>query len=280
VHDALGDIEPFAFLLIRFSVAIAVLSPFAIVVVRRSDRAQRRLLARAGLIAGVFLFGGYVTQTIGLETTSPSTSAFITGLYAVFTPIIEGAVHRRLPTRRVLAGIALAVVGLYLLTGADISLHGGELWTLGCAVFFAAWIVYQGEYAARAEPIPFTIMQMAVVAILCVPATGAQGIGALTGVALFAAVFTGVACTSVALSLQVWAQRYVAASRAALILLAEPVFAAVAGFVEGERLDAVEITGALIILSGIVLAEFGPGAGMRRPRCSSPGRSEPYAARP
>ena len=245
VHDALGDIEPFAFLLIRFTIAVALLAPFAIVMVRRSGDDERAVLVRAGLIAGVFLFGGYATQTIGLETTSPSTSAFITGLYAVFTPIIESALHRRLPPRRVLVGIALAVVGLYLLTGADVTLHAGELWTLACAVFFAAWIVYQGEYATRARPIPFTTFQMAVVAILCVPATTLQGVGTLTGVALFAAVFTGIACSSVALSLQVWAQRHVAASRAALILLFEPVFAALAGFVEGERLDAVELGGAL-----------------------------------
>jgi drug/metabolite transporter (DMT)-like permease len=265
VHDALDDIEPFAFLLIRFAVALLVLSPFAIVIVRRSTKAERAVLKRAGLVAGVFLFGGYVTQTIGLETTSPSTSAFITGLYAVFTPIIESVLHRRVPARRVLGGIVLAVIGLYLLTGADVTLHRGELWTLLCAVFFAAWIVYQGEYAARAHAIPFTTMQMAVVAILCVPATAAQGVGTLTGVALFAAVFTGVACSSVALSLQVWAQRHVAASRAALILLAEPVFAALAGYVEGERLDAVEITGAFVILLGIVVAEFGPGAGRVAP---------------
>ena len=50
------------------------------------------MLVRAGLIAGVILFGGYATQTVGLQYTSPSTSAFLTGLYVIITPIIESAI--------------------------------------------------------------------------------------------------------------------------------------------------------------------------------------------
>ncbi|MEX0665024.1 MAG: DMT family transporter [Acidimicrobiia bacterium] len=259
VHNALADIEPFAYLLLRFTIAVIVLGPFAVVTARRGTPEERRLLTRAGLLAGVLLAGGYVTQTVGLQTASPSTSAFITGLYVVFTPLVEGALHRKLPPVGVLVGIALATVGLYLLTGADLALGVGELWTLLCAVIFAAWIVFQGEYARRVHAIPFTTVQMIVVLVLCVPGTAAQGVGELTGVAVFAAAFTGIACSSVALSLQVWGQRHIAASRAALILLMEPVFAAAAGYVDGERLGAVELAGAGVILVGITIAELGPG---------------------
>jgi drug/metabolite transporter (DMT)-like permease len=259
VHNALADVEPFAYLLLRFTIAVIVLGPFAITIARRGTPEERRLLTRAGLLAGVLLAGGYVTQTIGLQTASPSTSAFITGLYVVFTPLVEGALHRKLPPIGVLVGIALATVGLYLLTGADLAVGVGALWTLLCAAVFAVWIVFQGEYARRVHPIPFTTVQMIVVVVLCVPGTAAQGVGELTGIAVFAAAFTGIACSSVALSLQVWGQRHIAASRAALILLMEPVFAAVAGYVDGERLGAVELAGAGVILVGITIAELGPG---------------------
>lgn len=259
VHNALKDVEPFAYLLLRFAIALVVLGPFAIVLASRGTAEERRLLTRAGLLAGVLLVGGYATQTIGLETASPSTSAFITGLYVVFTPLVEGALHRKVPPLSVLVGIALATVGLYLLTGADLAFGAGELWTLLCAVFFALWIVYQGEYARRIHPIPFTTVQIVVVVVLCVPGTAAQGVGELTGLALFAAAFTGIACSSVALSLQVYGQRHIGASRAALILLTEPVFAAIAGYVDGERLGTVELVGAAVILVGIAIAELGPG---------------------
>ncbi len=259
VHDALGDIEPFAYLLLRFAIAVVVLGPFAVVIARRGSPEERRLLVRAGLIAGVLLFGGYATQTIGLETTSPSTSAFITGLYVVFTPLVEGVVRRKAPPIGVLVGIAFATVGLYLLTGADLAFGTGEIWTLACAVLFAVWIVFQGEYARRIHPIPYTTVQMIVVVVLCVPGTAVQGVGHLTGLAIFAVAFTGIACSSFALSLQLWGQKHIAASRAALILLIEPVFAAIAGYAYGERLGAVELAGAGVILLGIVIAELGPG---------------------
>ena len=258
VHDALEDITPFAYLLLRFSIAVLALVPFAIAVAR-SKGEDRRLLWRVGTIAGVLLFGGYATQTIGLQYTSPSTSAFITGLYVCLTPFIEAAVRRRAPSPWVIGGIVVATAGLFLLTGADLGFGPGELWTLACAALFAIWIVYQGGYAHRLHPVPFATVQMGMVALLCIPPAAAQGVGDLTSLALFAAVFTGIACSSVALSLQLFGQRRIAPSRAALILLSEPVFAALAGYIAGERLGAVEGVGAVVILLGIAITEFGPG---------------------
>jgi drug/metabolite transporter (DMT)-like permease len=258
VANALDDITPFAYLLLRFSIAVVALAPFAFLIVRAHGE-DRRLLLRVGAIAGVLLFGGYATQTIGLQHTSPSTSAFITGLYVCITPFVEAAFRRRAPSPWVISGIAIATVGLFLLTGADLGVGQGELWTLACAAMFAVWIVYQGAYANRLHTIPFTTVQMAVVALLCIPPTAAQGTGHITDVALFAAIFTGIACSSVALSLQLWGQRRIAPSRAALILLWEPVFAALAGYVDGERLGAIELVGAVVILGGIALTELGPG---------------------
>lgn len=258
VADAVDDITPYAYLLLRFTIAVVALAPFAIAIVRRHGE-DRRLLLRAGAIAGVLLFGGYATQTIGLETASPSMSAFITGLYVCFTPFVEAFVTRRMPSVWVVAGIAIATVGLFLLTGADLAFGEGELWTLGGAVLFAIWIVYQGAYANRLHTIPFTTAQMVVVALLSIPPTATEGTGDFTALAIFAAVFTGIACSSIALSLQLYGQRRIAPSRAALILLSEPVFAAIAGYVDGERLGAVELVGAAVILGGIALTELGPG---------------------
>ena len=96
VHDALEDVTPFGYLTFRFAIAVLALAPFAIHVVR-AEGTDRRLLLRAGGIAGVLLFGGYAFQTVGLQYTSPSTSAFITGLYVVITPVIESVVRRHLP---------------------------------------------------------------------------------------------------------------------------------------------------------------------------------------
>ena len=98
----------------------------------------------------MILFGGYATQTVGLQYTSPSTSAFITGLYVVITP--GDRVGDQPPvaaSRRWSPASCIATVGLYLLTGADVQLGRGEVFTLVCAVLFAFHIVYIGAYANR-----------------------------------------------------------------------------------------------------------------------------------
>jgi drug/metabolite transporter (DMT)-like permease len=257
VHNALQDVTPFAYLVLRFTIAVIVLAPFAILIVRRRGE-DRRVLLRVGFVAGLLLFGGYATQTVGLQYTSPSTSAFLTGLYVMFTPLVEALVLRTWPPRRVLGSTVLATVGLYLLTGADLGLGRGELLTIACAAIFAVWIVYQGRYAVRIHPIPFTTMQMLTLVIVGLPAMARQGVGELSPSAWFAIIFTGIACSAVALSLQLWGQRRIPPTRAALILLLEPVFAGLVSFADGERLGAVEMLGAAVILAAIALAELGP----------------------
>jgi drug/metabolite transporter (DMT)-like permease len=258
VQDAIEDVTPAGYVTIRFIIGAAVLAPFAWRIARR-NREPPGLLWRAGSIAGLLLFAGYITQTIGLQYTESSTSAFITGLYAIFTPVIEAIVRRRLPPLGVCLGIVVATGGLFLLTGAELTFGRGELLTLACAVAFASWIVYQGGYANRLHAIPFVTVQMAVLAGVSMPFTAATGLGELTGLALFAAAFTGVACSSAALSLQLYGQRRISPSRAALILLTEPVFAGIVGYLAGERLGALKLTGAAIILVGIAISELVSG---------------------
>jgi drug/metabolite transporter (DMT)-like permease len=174
------------------------------------------------------------------------------------TPVIESVISRRLPRPPVLAGIVIATAGLYLLTGADVHLGRGELFTLACAVLFAFHIVYIGAYANLLPPTQFTALQIGAVALLSVAPTAEQGVGTLSTLAVVAVVFTGLACSALALPLQLWGQRRIPATRAALILLAEPVFAGIAGYVDGERLGAGRLAGGAAILLGIVVSEFWP----------------------
>jgi drug/metabolite transporter (DMT)-like permease len=257
VQDAIEDVTPTGYVTLRFVIGTAALAPFAFHIARRNHE-PAGLLVRVGAIAGGLLFVGYLTQTVGLQYTESSTSAFITGLYAIFTPIVEAIVRRRLPPPMVSTGIVVATVGLFLLTGAELAIGRGELLTLACAVTFAIWIVYQGAYANRLATIPFMTVQMALVVGLSLPPTAATGLGELTALAIFAAAFTGIACSSVALSLQLYGQRRISPSRAALLLLLEPVFAGIAGFAAGERLGAVKLVGAAVILIGIAVAELAP----------------------
>ena len=143
-----------------------------------------------------------------------------------------------------LAGIVLATVGLYLLTGADVHLGRGELFTLACAVLFAFHIVYIGAYAnrLRADAVHRAADRRGGAACRSRPPRSRASARSARSRS-FAVVFTGIACSAIALPLQLWGQHRIPATRAALILLAEPVFAGIAGYVNGERLGPGRLAG-------------------------------------
>ncbi|GIU86205.1 MAG: EamA family transporter [Acidimicrobiia bacterium] len=257
VQDALERVTPVGFILLRFAVGAAVLAPFAL---RRGWRRAgvsepARAFAVAALAFGVVGFAGYWFQNAGLQRTTTSNSAFITGLFVVFTPLVETVVRRQPPPRNVLVAVVVSASGLFLLTGAELSMNAGDALTLGCALMFGIWIYLGGEYSQRFDPVALTAAQMAVFASLAVPVVAVGGLGALDAQVLVAVAVTGVLCSAVAFSLQLWAQRYVEPSRAAVILLFEPVVAGFVGYAVGERLGVAGYVGAVVILAGILLAE-------------------------
>jgi drug/metabolite transporter (DMT)-like permease len=253
VQDAVEDADPVPFLAVRFLIGGAVLA------VLGRGRAATPLEMRHGVAAGVLLFVGYVLQTVGLQYTSPSTSAFITYLLVVFVPLISFAVLRRRPHPLTLVGLVLAVAGLVLLTGgADVAFGRGEVLTLGCAVAFAAHIVLLGETAGRHDPVRLTCIQVTFVGLACLAISVVTGGLRMPWAAVGAAAFTGVFATALAFFAMVWAQRVVSPSRAALILLLEPVFAALLSWVTGEGLSGAALAGGVLILAAVMVAEVIP----------------------
>lgn len=260
VQDALERVTPVGFILLRFAVGACARAPLAL---RGGWRARtpgapaetRGSFVRAALVFGVVGFVGYWFQNAGLQRTSTSNSAFITGLFVVFTPLVETVARRRFPPRNVLAAVAVAAVGLFLLTGARPTLGAGDALTLGCAAMFGVWIYLGGEYSNRFDPIALTAVQMAVFALLALPVTAVQGLGEVDGDVVLAVIVTGLLCSAAAFTVQLWGQRYVEPSRAAVILLFEPVVAGVVGYAVGDRLGWTGYLGAVVILAGILVAE-------------------------
>ena len=261
VQDALDDLTATGFVLVRFAIGGVVLVPLA---VRRGWRGPAarptdspRVLVACGIAVGFTAFVAYVCQNVGLQHTTTSNSAFITGLFAVFTPLIVAVVYRRLPDRFVYVSVALAVFGLFLLTGAQPSLGFGDAITLVTAFFFGIWFVQTGAWANRFDVVTLTCVELLAIAAFSVPLVLLDGLGSFTTQAVFAVVFTGLGCSAFAFSIQVWAQRRVEPARASIINLLEPVVAGFVGYAVGERLGWGGYLGAMIILAGILVAEAG-----------------------
>lgn len=255
VQEAVERVEPLPFLAVRFLLGAAALWPIA----RRRPASPNEL--RDGVQAGVALLVGYVLQTVGLQYTSSATSAFITYMLVVFVPVLALVLLRRRPHPVTLAGIAVAVVGLVLLTdpgGEGTGFGRGELLTLGCAVAFAAHVVILGETAHRHDPVRLAAIQVAVVGAGCLVPGAALGGYRFGAVAVGAAVATALFATAAAFVLQVRGQATVPPARAALLLLLEPVFAALLASATGDPLRAVQLGGATLILVAVVFSEVAP----------------------
>jgi len=272
VQDAVDEASPTAFLAARFGVATLALAPFALA---RHRRRVTPHLWRDSALAAITMAAGYVLQTVGLQHTTSSRSAFITYLLVVMVPVMASLTIRRVPTHRVMVAVAVAAVGLFLLT--DVSGGGfgrGELLTLGCAVGFAANVVVIAAVIERHDALVLTFVQLAMLTMVFVIPGQVQG-GYRFGTSTWLAVaFTGVFASAVAFSLQNWGQRTVGPSRAAILLVMEPVFAAGIDFVDGERLGLVGVVGAALIITAVLISELGPDDAARS------GRSETVRTTP
>lgn len=255
VKEALAAASPLAFLALRFAIAVVVLAPFTNF---RTPFSRAEL--RGGVLLTLLLASGFAAQAVGLQYTTPARSAFIVALSSVLAPVVAFVFLRQRPRWLVGAAVAIAGVGIYLLTAPDAGgLNRGDLLTLITAVVFGGQIVAVAELAARHDARRLVWLQLAGTAV-------AAGVAAFAlepvrldwspGI-VGALVFTGVGATALALVWQMDAQRHMSAARAALLFCLEPVFAAVASWVWiGELLSATQWAGAGLIVAGMVLAEL------------------------
>ncbi|MGH9065966.1 MAG: DMT family transporter [Acidimicrobiales bacterium] len=252
VQGALAGAAPIPFVAVRFLIAAALVFPLT---VRR-----RRVPGAwaAGVAAGIPLLAGYLLQTIGLRYVTTSVSAFITDLLVVIVPVLSAVVWRSLPKLGTWIGAGLAVAGLFLLTGASLTLGYGQLLTVGCAVAFATNVVVLAKVAPHHDPVHLTAVQLLVVgAGSAVPGLFTGGYH-LSVDAVWAAVYTAVAASAVAFFLQTWGQRRLSPARTALLLMIEPITAAIVGALTGQRLGAIAAVGAALILVGLAVSELWP----------------------
>ncbi|MBL8241977.1 MAG: DMT family transporter, partial [Bryobacterales bacterium] len=126
IKNALADITPVSYLAIRFSLAAVLLALFFR---RRLRLGFGRQEYWVGLRIGSILMLGYVLQTVGLQTTTPSKSAFLTGLYIVLVPFVNACVYRTRPRWPEVAGVLIAGLGMGLMSmqGENLSIAKGDL---------------------------------------------------------------------------------------------------------------------------------------------------------
>lgn len=264
IKAALAYASPLLFNVVRMSLAAVALG----LVFHKDLRRLTRESARAGVIVGFFLWLGYEFQTTGLKLTTPSKSAFLTGVSVALVPVFLAVFFRRHINRWTSVGVIAAFLGLYLLTvptgangGADFSsINRGDVLTMGCAVSFAFQIIYMGRATQKHAFQQIAAVEAIVCALLMaitVPVVESPVYIAWNSTVVWAILVTGLLGTAAAFTVQAWAQQFTSPTHTALIFSLEPVFAWITSLVIlHEKLGIRAGLGGVLILGGVLLSEL------------------------
>jgi drug/metabolite transporter (DMT)-like permease len=255
VKDVIRQMTPESFLFWRFLAAGIIL-----LVVALARRSLSRAMLGPGIVLGLLIFGAYWTQTRGLMTISPSRSAFLTGLYVVLVPFLQGKVSANGWTAAVLALAGTVVMvggGAFSFTAGPGALGIGEMLTLACALFAAVHVVVAARTTTKETATGLAAIQVAFVAVAAAPFAAVAPAIRWSPSLVMAVLFTAVVTTALAFAALMWGQAHVTATEAAVILSFEPVAAALTSVAfYGEPVTATFIAGAVLILAAMLLSQL------------------------
>lgn len=260
VQRAIADLPVFHLLSFRFLISLLLLLPLA------RGVAWRKGTFEQGAILGLLLFAGFTLQSYGLLGTTPSRSAFLTGLSVVIVPFLGKLVGRRIALGPAVGSI-VAAAGLWVLFRPAAGDAGAFTWgdglTLVSAFVFAVYVLAVETAVAREPVRGLAIVQFGLIALLSAPSflieppTAAE----FTPYALFAILVMGVLATAAAFLCQLYAQQHLSAVEAGVIFTLEPVFAAAFSVVLGvEALSRQLVVGGVLVVAAMLITELWGGA--------------------
>lgn len=255
IRDLVTEIPSADFLAVRFAIAALIM----VVIFHRRVGGLDARHVRIAILLGGFYGVGQLLQTIGLEHTSASISGFVTGMYVVFTPILGALIFRDRIGPVVWVAVLLATAGLGVLSLRGFSIGTGELLTLGAAAVYGLHIVGSGRWARRENAVGLATVQALMIALMCAIAAAPHGFTTpSTGKQWTVVLYMVIASSVAALLIQTWAQAHMSATRAAITMTLEPVFAAAfAVAFGGERIGPRMVVGGLMILAAMYTVELG-----------------------
>ena len=258
VKDALNDAPPFIFATLRFGLAFIMGLLYLNSKVKNINMKE----IFGGIICGFLLFCGYGFQNFGLILTTPSKSAFITSVSVIFVPIFLVLFKLEKVANKIWLIVLFATLGLYILLnpmGGGINL--GDMLTFGCALSFAFHVIYQDIYVNQNIDVTrfFTIQVFFVFLFSFLSSFIFEDYGTviISQRLLVAVSVTGILATFVAIILMIWAQTVLSATKTAIYLSLEPVFAALFSvFFAGEILGFYGWIGGTIIVLSVMSSSF------------------------
>jgi drug/metabolite transporter (DMT)-like permease len=256
MKDAINEQPFYDFLAIRFTIATAVM----VLAKPKMLKTLDAKMVKHGVILGILLSLGYITQTIGLELSTAAITGFITGLYVVLTPLFGWFIFKKPVGKKLIAGVILATIALGMISITGVGFEVGQIWVMVCAIFFAAHIVGLSIWSPGKDVYTLTVLQLATVgAVSWIGSFWNDGAyqSPADSTGWFAVIFTAVFATALAFFIQTWAQSLMDASRVAILLTSEVVWAALIAVAVGQEVLGVRtIIGGAIMVAAMLIVEW------------------------
>jgi len=260
VKEALNDAKPFMFATLRFGLSFIL----AVIYVNKGIAKINKKSLIAGLVCGLCLYIGYSFQNFGLMQTTPSKSAFVTSVSVIMVPVLLVIFRLKIIQNRIWVATFLAVIGLYvLLDPAGEGLNIGDILTFGCALSFAAHVIFQDYYLSKGINVGhlLLIQLMFITFFSGISVVSYEGFEVIVSQNLVVAILvTGILATFIALLIMVWAQTILGPNQTAILLSLEPVFAALFSTIFASEVLGLNgwIGGAIIVFAILSLEIFSP----------------------
>ena len=251
MKDSLNRIDVNSFLAWRFLIAALIM----LILRPKSLHHLSPDFLLKGVALGLFLGSGYIFQTFGLTLTTVAKTGFITGLYAIFTPLIAASFFKHRISKIQWFAVGLATIGMAILSLRGFSIGLGEFLVLISAVLFAAHIIGLSYWSPNRDAYALAMVQMVTVGLLALICSFKSGFHAPHDHGVWVAVFySAVAASAFAFIIQTWTQSFMSATSVGIILTVEYIFAAIFGVVlVHEQVTWRTLVGGVAMMIGLYL---------------------------
>lgn len=217
----------------------------------------------AGIALGCALFGVFAFQTIGLQYTTASISAFISSIYVVFIPFLHWKYYKTPPDKYTCFAALLTIIGVGFISLNDgLYISIGIVLTLICTIFATLQIFATEIFCKRFDPVKLTIIMLNTCFVLSVTFLAAtysfyqHPAPTLNLYTISVLLFLGIFTTIIPFLLQNIGQKHVSATKASLIMSTEAIFATLFSIVIfNEVLNLKIVIGCILITLAIIIAE-------------------------
>lgn len=245
----------------RFIVASIILGILILLKKERlkPDPKDMKVIAASGIL-GITVY--FTMENIGVKLTTAFNAALIVASYPAITTLLELLIYRERPSLNKIAGIAVAVAGVYLVSYTESSIQAanqltGNIILIATGVVWAFYNFTTRKVVSKYPAITFSFYQTIIGTAFFIPLSLIEMDmwTPPTAISLSALLYLGIFCSVAAFMFYNFGLRKLSASTAVSLMNLVPVFGAVFSvLILHESVSLRQITGGAIVMAGVMLS--------------------------